>query len=736
MAEGLDKKGGEAKKAGDEGQREKAKAEDKKPPTGPTTRKPQADDKAEGRRRRQGQGRRQSPRPTTRSPTARRQGEDAREGELKREPARAPFPPRSSVGSEVGRWKPVLDRFHSLEEPVGQSIRPRPRNRRPIGMAIEHQGPRLRGQGRAAWRPVPPRSVRRQRRGLSSEPTSLNPVYADFAAFTSGCRPIVRADSAIMICGIRRGIHRRARALPAVRSRAHGRGVDPSGGCEMSRQAPVSPGWRSVLAHGITVLVTLILVAVLFGDRLGLRSPPPAQIRGRSGRARSPRPAAGPAPVPRGAGRPRRRSPGSRPRGRPPPEDVLKDLDPDERNNIQVYAAVNKSVVNITTEATELGLLRRRHVHRQRLGIRHRQGRPYPHQFPRRRGGRCRPGHAVRRLAAPRPGHRRRRRQRRGRPADPRAGREAGAGHVRRFLAGDGRPEDPGPGQPLRPGADAHLGDRQQPGALAQGAERPDDQGDHPDGRRDQPRQLGRPAAELARRGDRHEHGDRQPRRPVGGHQLRRADQRHPAHPRPAHPQRPGHPRRPGDPPLPRHRQGPARRLAGRRAGRPSGPASRASRSGSSRSRRASSAAPSTPTPPTSSSPSTTSGSAPSRSSSPRSRSTSPARSSASPSSATASRWTSPSSSGSPEGSSIPGFESGFRCRDADRGCDECGFRPPRCVPEPAQTASAWRCGPRTGWVDAVVAFASGWALAGRICGVDGSGRGWVRPGGCVVSDA
>ena len=39
----------------------------------------------------------------------------------------------------------------------------------------------------------------------------------------------------------------------------------------------------------------------------------------------------------------------------PYPEDVLKGLDADERNNIRVYAAVNKSVVNITTEATELG---------------------------------------------------------------------------------------------------------------------------------------------------------------------------------------------------------------------------------------------------------------------------------------------------------------------------------------------------------------------------------------------
>src|SRR4029077_7779210 len=34
-----------------------------------------------------------------------------------------------------------------------------------------------------------------------------------------------------------------------------------------------------------------------------------------------------------------------------PPEDVLKDLDPEARNNVLVYAKVNKSVANITTES-------------------------------------------------------------------------------------------------------------------------------------------------------------------------------------------------------------------------------------------------------------------------------------------------------------------------------------------------------------------------------------------------
>jgi S1-C subfamily serine protease len=36
---------------------------------------------------------------------------------------------------------------------------------------------------------------------------------------------------------------------------------------------------------------------------------------------------------------------------------VLKDLDPDERNNVKVYAAANKGVVNITTEAEGFGFM-------------------------------------------------------------------------------------------------------------------------------------------------------------------------------------------------------------------------------------------------------------------------------------------------------------------------------------------------------------------------------------------
>ncbi len=107
-------------------------------------------------------------------------------------------------------------------------------------------------------------------------------------------------------------------------------------------------GVREIVAHGVTVLVTLILVAVLFGDRLGLKIPPPAQILNRKATRVQPAP---PAQLPTLPG------PGSGIAATPPPnpDDLLRGLDSDERNNIRVYASVNKSVVNITTEATEIG---------------------------------------------------------------------------------------------------------------------------------------------------------------------------------------------------------------------------------------------------------------------------------------------------------------------------------------------------------------------------------------------
>jgi S1-C subfamily serine protease len=104
---------------------------------------------------------------------------------------------------------------------------------------------------------------------------------------------------------------------------------------------------RQILTHTLAVLVTVTAVAVIFGDRLGAkRVSPLAQIPGFSRRARNAPPppdAPPPFPTPEAQEAPA------------PPEDVLKDLEPDERNNIRVYNATNKGAVNITTEAESSG---------------------------------------------------------------------------------------------------------------------------------------------------------------------------------------------------------------------------------------------------------------------------------------------------------------------------------------------------------------------------------------------
>jgi S1-C subfamily serine protease len=118
----------------------------------------------------------------------------------------------------------------------------------------------------------------------------------------------------------------------------------------MNEGRPMSTAWRPILAHAASVAVTLLLVAVLFGDRLGLRRPPLVQIPGEPNERVAPVP---PDPLPIAPSPRANPAPEARvaPATPPPPEDVLQGLDADERINIQVYAAVNKSVVNITTEA-------------------------------------------------------------------------------------------------------------------------------------------------------------------------------------------------------------------------------------------------------------------------------------------------------------------------------------------------------------------------------------------------
>lgn len=98
--------------------------------------------------------------------------------------------------------------------------------------------------------------------------------------------------------------------------------------------------WKSLAGHLATALATLAVVLVIFGDRLGAnRRAPVAQIP----RFGSAPPGRQPAPQPS--------APYVLPAVAPPaiPPDVLKRVDADELDNIHVYAAVNKSVVNITT---------------------------------------------------------------------------------------------------------------------------------------------------------------------------------------------------------------------------------------------------------------------------------------------------------------------------------------------------------------------------------------------------
>jgi S1-C subfamily serine protease len=111
---------------------------------------------------------------------------------------------------------------------------------------------------------------------------------------------------------------------------------------DVMKEGTTSSRGKPVLVYAVTAAVSLAVFVLLVGDWLRMGRPSLAQI------ARRPRqdvpvqpeaPAANGTSVPRSTAFP------------PPPEDVLKDLEPDERNNVRIYAAANKGVVNITTEA-------------------------------------------------------------------------------------------------------------------------------------------------------------------------------------------------------------------------------------------------------------------------------------------------------------------------------------------------------------------------------------------------
>lgn len=105
--------------------------------------------------------------------------------------------------------------------------------------------------------------------------------------------------------------------------------------------------WKSISAHLLTVATTLVMVALLFGERLGAqRQPPLNQIPG----LRRLQPQAPPKPArPEGYRLPAVTAP-------PIPPDLLKSADVDEQINIRVYQGVNRSVVNITTASEATGI--------------------------------------------------------------------------------------------------------------------------------------------------------------------------------------------------------------------------------------------------------------------------------------------------------------------------------------------------------------------------------------------
>ena len=138
------------------------------------------------------------------------------------------------------------------------------------------------------------------------------------------------------------------------------------------------------------------------------------------------------------------------------------------------------------------------------LGLRDRQGGPHRHELPRDRGRRpdrgqlLEPGHAARDARRQRPLHRYRRASCRRELAgpDPARVRRLGVRARRRSRRRDR--------QPVRARTHRDRRDRQRrSGAHDHCAERLSDRSRDPDRRADQPRQLGWPAAERARAGDR-----------------------------------------------------------------------------------------------------------------------------------------------------------------------------------------------------------------------------------------
>ena len=180
----------------------------------------------------------------------------------------------------------------------------------------------------------------------------------------------------------------------------------------------------------------------------------------------------------------------------PPPRPTPISADLDAR---QIYDASKNAVTYIVAD-TPRGS-------GDRLGLRRLQGRPDRHERPRRRRRLAGPGQDRHERQGPGRHGRRRRPLARPRAAE---GRREQPPHplARRLLVGRrGRPHLRDR-QPLRPRPHPDDRDRLGPAAQPPGARRRHDLRRHPDRRRAEPRQLGRPAAQRRRQGDRRQLAD------------------------------------------------------------------------------------------------------------------------------------------------------------------------------------------------------------------------------------
>ena len=147
--------------------------------------------------------------------------------------------------------------------------------------------------------------------------------------------------------------------------------------------------------------------------------------------------------------------------------ELLKDADADEQINIRVYAAANRSVVNITTASESSGFFGEETSSGTGSGfVFDRQGHILTNYHVV-EGAQSVQVKLYRRHDARCPGHRRGRLERRGRGPDPRPAREACSIEAGRLGPAPGRAKDPGPGQSVRARADLDDRDHQQSRPLA-----------------------------------------------------------------------------------------------------------------------------------------------------------------------------------------------------------------------------------------------------------------------------